>query len=86
MSKLVVMAVYDKKAEIFHRPMFDVSRGSVVRSFAGEINSKKPESMLAKYPGDFDLYLFGTWDDGTGLFDVGQPQLVITGVSCVEQK
>lgn len=32
-----------------------------------QVEAKNPNSMLHKFPADYDLYLLGGWDEKTGI-------------------
>jgi len=64
-----IIAIRDRKANAFNRPMALPSIGQAIRSFQDEINREDNNNDLWKHPGDFDLYLLGTWDDETGQFE-----------------
>lgn len=57
-------SVYDSKAEMFHVPFFMNTTAAGMRAFEQLIND--PNSMPAKYPGDFVLYEIGEFDDSSG--------------------
>lgn len=62
--KLLMMAIYDSKAEVYSRPFFAVAAGSAVRSFDDAVNDGKSE--YSAHPGDYTLFLIGEYDDSTG--------------------
>lgn len=77
--KQTVVAIRDRVAEAFSRPVFVASAGLAVRSFMDEV--RNPEAGdVHKHPGDFDLYQLGVFDDSTGLFECDPvPMLLIKG-------
>lgn len=82
---LHVMSLFDKKARAFNRPFFVAHVDLGVRSLAGEVNqqaSATPPSELARFPEDFALYTLGTFDDGTGHFQLtATPTIVCEAVA-----
>lgn len=68
MSKLLCVAVFDSAVQAYNRPFFVPARGLAVRSFTDEVNRKAPDNVMNAHPGDFDLVLLGTWDEGEGEF------------------
>lgn len=62
--ELKMFSIRDSKAEIFHPPFFAKSHGEAERNFHQLTQDDK--STIAKYPEDFDLYYFGTYNDQTG--------------------
>lgn len=81
--KYLVLAVRDRSAECFGQPIFAVSRGGAIRSFGDEVNRASDNNMYNKHPEDFDLFELGTFDDSTGMFDVGVPQQIAVGKNLV---
>ena len=61
-----IYAIYDSKAEAFMQPFFAGTAGLALRSFADAANN--PDSVIAKYPHDFELFELGVFDDQSGKF------------------
>lgn len=80
---LFVFAVRDRATDQFGNPMFLVSQGQAIRSFSDEVNRREPDNQLNKHPDDYDLYLLGTFDTGTGVFVTKSPEMVSVGKSVV---
>jgi len=68
--KLLVVAVRDSAAGAFMRPFYLSSPGQAIRSFQDEVNRASEENTMFHHPEDFELFELGTFDDGTGLFDL----------------
>ncbi|WNK12588.1 MAG: major capsid protein [Microvirus sp.] len=66
--KLVMCSIYDSKANVYHAPFASVNRDVAIRQFAGNVLDS--QSLLAKFPHDFSLFVVGEWDDSLGVFDV----------------
>lgn len=79
--KTLIVAVRDRVSVAFMQPNFVGSKGGAIRAFADAVNSRdeKSRSMIAQHPEDFDLFLLGSYDDETGLFDTGVPQQIAVG-------
>jgi len=78
--KLELLAVFDRAAQAYARPMFLPSIGVGIRSFTDEVNRNDPENNLCNHPDDFDLFHLGSFDDITGSFDLLEfPELVVIG-------
>lgn len=75
--KQFVVSVKDRAAEIFNRPFFVPHRNVAVRDFTDEVNRSAPDNQLNKHPDDFDLYLLGSFDDNTGMFEMEPAPVVI---------
>nr|AVQ10232.1 DNA binding protein VP4 [Gokushovirinae environmental samples] len=79
--RMTVCVVRDRAADVFGRPIFAVSRGQAVRSFTDQVNEKGSE--LNKHPKDYELYLLGEYDDGSGQFICGVPEMISRGEDVV---
>lgn len=75
--KYHVFAVRDIAINAFDRPFVVTHLGMAERGFADAIND--PKSNLYAHPEDYELYQLGTFDDGSGLFEVGQPTQICSG-------
>lgn len=75
-----VVCVRDRAVEAFGRPVFAPAVGFAIRSFQDEINRDEPNNMLHMHPDDHDLYLLGSWDDGSARFDLlAEPKVLMLG-------
>lgn len=75
-----VLAIHDKAAECFGRPVFAVAIGAAVRSFQDEVNRDDPQNAMHGHAKDFDLYELGEYDDSTGRFSCLEiPKRVASG-------
>lgn len=85
--KYQVYSLRDTAAEVFGRPIFARARGEVVRDLQSEVNrvpaAGQPDNLLNRYPGQFDLYHLGLFDDHDGSMQFVSPQLVCNCVSLV---
>lgn len=76
----VVMAVKDRMADAFGRPLFVPAVGVGIRSFTDEVNRKDGDNQMFSHPDDFDLYELGRFDDSTGRFDLhDDPKVIAIG-------
>lgn len=78
-----VFAVRDRLAAVFGNPFMQPNEVSAIRAFRDTINAVGETNMLHKHPDDFDLYQLGTWDDSTGLYEVGVPRSIAVGKEMV---
>lgn len=77
-----IYSIRDQKSEIFNLPFHKKTHGEAERDFRSLVNDKN--SMVHKYPEDFDLYYIGDYDDNTGrITPLDTPQHVIKAVQCV---
>lgn len=67
MSKLNIYSVRDEKAKAYANPFFVPTTGMALRGFEQECLNK--DSMLCKYPEDYNLFCLGSWDPSTGKVD-----------------
>lgn len=84
MTVKVVCAVRDLKADTFSSPFCEASEGTAVRAFQEAVND--PQTMLSKYPADFELVRLGTFDDETAVFDCGLPRQIALGSNLIVPK
>lgn len=61
---LVLVAVHDKRADTYSALHLERADASAVRNFGEAVLSA--DSMMRKYPEDFDLVKVGTFDDCSG--------------------
>lgn len=62
----MILSLRDRKAELFMQPFFVVSLGVAYRNLLDELQRGGDDNVLAKHPGDFQLYDIGVFDDDTG--------------------
>lgn len=62
--KLVVLQVFDSKAQCYLKPMFCITREVGIRMFAAAARDSQTEWF--HFPEDFTLFETGSWDDSTG--------------------
>lgn len=79
--KTHVFSVLDSKVGTFAQPWFSPTVASGLRAFTEA--AQDGNSMLAKHPGDFTLYLLGTFDDETGIFQADKPSALGTAASMI---
>lgn len=61
-----IVAILDRKAEAFLKPIFVQSDGSAVRSFTDAVND--PSTEFSKHPEDYSMWSLGEFNDATGVF------------------
>lgn len=66
-----LFAVRDVKADAFGAPMSIATEGLARRSFLEACHN--PQSELAKYPTDYQLYQLGEYDPNSGLLSACTP-------------
>jgi len=63
-----VYAIRDRKAKVFHRPIFERDHVMAVRAF--EDACRDTNSSLHKWPYDYELLFLGEFDEATGKFQM----------------
>lgn len=62
---LYMYSIYDKKSQSFSQPMFYKHVAEATRSVQMTLETKEA-NHLNRFPGDYALYLIGTFDPATG--------------------
>ncbi|WXW90261.1 MAG: DNA binding protein VP5 [Microviridae sp.] len=65
---LEIFAIYDSAGQFYHPPAFVLNKGIALRDFVDCCNTK--DHFLAKHPGDYSLFHFGSFNDITGVYDL----------------
>lgn len=74
-----VYSVRDSKGEIFLPPFTCKTHGEAERTFTEY--TRREDSLLFKYPEDYDLYYLGEFDDKAGVYQVlDTPQHLLKAV------
>lgn len=74
-NKLKVVSVKDRALDAYARPFYLPTLAMAERSFTDECNNA--ESPMFAHPEDYDLFLLGEFDEGTGRFEcLDLPQLI----------
>lgn len=79
-----VFALRDRATVSFLDPFVVVHKGQAERMFADAINDEK--SPFYKHAEDYDLYELGTFDDGTGVFEIRVPEQISIGKDVYKPK
>lgn len=69
MTKLVVCATFDVASQLFGRPFTVRAVPEAVRGFIDEVNRADQQNPLFQHPGDFELWVLGTYDEVLGEFE-----------------
>lgn len=85
---LTIVSIFDSATQAYSRPVFVQSSGVAIRSFTDEVNRNEPNNEMIRHPGDFSLFLLGTFDDATGVFECQQPlpQLLVQASSVIHKE
>lgn len=80
LMELQILAVLDRQANAFMRPIFVGAIGQAVRSFSDEVNRAAQDNIMYHHPADFSLHHFGAWDDDNGSFTIfPEPRQITLG-------
>lgn len=63
--------IYDRKAMAYHMPFYAITDAVGVRTFSDAVSD--PQSIFARHPNDYVLYLAGEFDDSNGQLWPEQP-------------
>lgn len=77
--KMQVFCVRDRASDQYGNPMFLLSSGQALRSFADEVNRAASDNLMFQHPDDFDLYYLGEFDTSDGVFSCKAPEQVAVG-------
>lgn len=78
-----VFSIYDRQGQVYFQPFCCRTLAEAKRNFKASVN--KPEEIMAKFAGDFDLVCVGMWDDVKGRFtEFENNNHVVNGADLVE--
>lgn len=63
----LVSSIYDRCSKQFSFPTYSVNKEVLIRNT--KILVSDGQTLVSKYPEDFDLYLLGTFDSDSGVID-----------------
>lgn len=81
---MILCGVYDKKAAFYNYFAVFNNRAEAVRSFTLACNDK--DSMLSKFPDDYDLYFIADVDERTGNVDFKETSLLVSASDVVHRE
>lgn len=67
--KFTIISVRDIVANCYSTPTYHQSKGSALRAFSSEVNRADENNNIYKYPGDYELYCLGYFDDEYATFE-----------------
>lgn len=74
-----VYVVRDIAAKLYHQPVLSDTDVTALRSFS--MACKNPDSFLAKFPADHELWRVGTFDLESGLLEAIVPGVLVARAS-----
>lgn len=84
MQVKIVCCVRDILADLYMDPFTSPSTGAAIRAFGDGVNN--PDTPMFKHPEDYELCKLGTYNDGTGMFEVGVPVQISSGKSVFKRE
>lgn len=69
MAMFISVCVRDRAAETYGMPFFVPTESLALRSFVNEVNRADEKNPLFTNSEDFELYVVGTFDDSSGVFE-----------------
>lgn len=80
--KLNIYSIRDLKGANYNTPFAQPTHGTAERSFTELV--KDPQSLVHKYPSDYELFHIGSFDDESGKLDaLPIPQHIVSGAQLV---
>lgn len=79
-----VYAVKDSKIGVYNLPFIDTHDVRAERSFHAA--AEDPNTMISRYPADYELWQIGEFDDETAIFTDAGRHFVCSGVVTVPKK
>lgn len=76
-------SIFDLKTDSYFTPFFSQNDGAAIRNFRQLAND--PETMIGKFPGDFNLYRLAKMDSQNGICDI-DVALVVSATSLINAK
>lgn len=84
MQVFQIYSVRDSKTETFHQPFLQKTHGEAERTF--QVQANDPQSQVARFPTDFELWHLGEFDDSTGKMALNPaPKHIITAINLVKK-
>lgn len=74
--KLEMYAIEDSKSGTYLTPFFMQNADMAIRAFMGSI---KNPGLMHDFPGDFNLWLLGEWNDQNGFLETCEPEQITKG-------
>ena len=80
-----MFSVRNAKGEFFNPPFISHTKGSAERTFQTLCND--PQSDIARYPEDYDLYYMGDFDDIKGtMIPLDTPEHLVKAVQLIKKR
>lgn len=73
MKSQVIAAIYDTKAEIYIGLNVFKTNADFIRNI--QVEAKRPDSMLHKFPADYDLHILGSYSESEGILSSEKKRL-----------
>ena len=84
--KKLMLSIHDNKARCYsQQPSFHDNEALAQRFIQFAVNSKDPEHIIPRSPGDFTFFIVGEYDTETGQITPMEPQSLGNGLEYVSQ-
>lgn len=78
----LLVAVRDITSDLFFAPQAVINEGNAKRAFQEEVNRPDDKNSFYKYPGEYELFVLGTFDEQTAKIEMlDAPKSLGTGNS-----
>ena len=74
MTTHIIGSIYDVKSETFTPPHLFRTKQDFIRTMQSE--AQNPQSMLAKFPLDYELNIIGEWSETEGIVNHNEPDRI----------
>lgn len=74
MQKILIFAIFDKKAAAYMAPFYFPQKGQALRAFEDSVND--PQSGFFKHPEDYSLFQLGEYNDTSGEIVSSKPVFI----------
>lgn len=85
MNKMILVSLFDKKAEYFHPAYCIRNKALACRAFSDAIINRN-DSDLSNHPEDFELFQVGTFDLDKGKLESISPVSICSGLDFIANK
>lgn len=81
-QKRLLVAVRDITSDLFFAPQCVINEGNAKRAFSEEVNRPDEKNTFYKYPGEYELFVLGEYDEQTAKIEtLDSPKSLGTGNS-----
>ena len=85
MNKMILVSLFDKKADYFHPAYCIRNKALACRAFSDAIINRN-DSDLSNHPEDFELFHVGSFDLDKGILEPISPVSICSGLDFIAKK